>query len=143
VYGPHISALYVRSSVLETSVAPLVHHFLKADTIAYKLQPGGPGYETVYGSTGVVQYLLSLTPANNLQATWDAIADHEQLLLRKLLGFLTDEKRKARGVRIVGEEEVTLNRVPTVSFLVVGDRPLDSKDVVAVFDKKGGVSPFS
>jgi len=110
------------------------------EKIAYKLQPGGPGYEIVYGSTGVVQYLLSLTPANNLQATFNAIATHEQALLVKLLGYLTDEKRKARGVKIVGEEEVSLNRLPTVSFVVVGDRPLDSKAIVAHFDKHGGVS---
>jgi len=140
VYGPHISALYVRSSVLERSVSSVVHHFLKVEKIAYKLQPGGPGYEIVYGSTGVMQYLLSLTPANNLQATFNAIATHEQALLVKLLGYLTDEKQKARGVKIVGEEEVSLNRLPTISFVVVGDRPLDSKAIVAHFDKHGGVS---
>ncbi|KAF9528983.1 selenocysteine lyase [Crepidotus variabilis] len=139
VYGPHISALYVRSSVLEHSVTSLVHHFLDVATVAYKLQPGGPGYELVYGTTGVNPYLLSLTTENNLKATFDAIAAHEQKLLERLLGFLTDDKRKERGVRIVGDEKVSMNRVPTVSFVVVGDKPLMSRDVVTVFDKKGGI----
>lgn len=143
MYGPHISGLYVRASVLEHSITPIVHHFLKVDKIAYKLQPGGPGYEIVYGSTGVLPYLLSLTPANNLQASFAAIAAHEQTLLAPLIAFLTDPVQRARGVRIVGEETVNLERVPTVSFVIVGERAIRSPDVVAFFDKKGGVSDHS
>src|SRR5271168_810901 len=95
VYGPHISALYVRSSVLQHSVTQIVHHFLKVKNVAYKLQPGGPGYEIVYGTTGVNAYLLSLTPKkNNLRA-----AAHEQTILQPLMSFLTDPAQKARGVR--------------------------------------------
>jgi selenocysteine lyase/cysteine desulfurase len=40
---------------------------------------------------------------------------------------------------VVGEETVNLERVPTVSFVVVGQKPLSSRTVVAAFDKKGGV----
>lgn len=140
VYGPHISGLYVRHSVLKTSVTPIVHHFLKVNDVAYKLQPGGPGYETVYGTTGVLAYLLSLTPANNLQASWDAIALHEQTLVEPLIRYLTEPKQWARGVRVVGDATVNLTRVPTISFVVVGDRAINSKDIIEVFDKKGGVS---
>jgi hypothetical protein len=141
VYGPHISALYVRSSVLQHSVTKIVHHFLKVDNVGYKLEPGGPaGYEIVYGSTGVNAYLLSLTPKKDLKATFEAIAAQEQTILKALLSFLTDPAQKARGVRIVGEETVNLERVPTVSFVVIGQRPLKSRDIVDVFDKKGGVS---
>lgn len=140
VYGPHISALYVRSAALQHSVTQIVHHFLKVENVAYKLQPGGPGYEIVYGTTGVNAYLLSLTPKNDLKATFEAIAAHEQTILEPLLSFLTDPAQKARGVRIVGEETVNLQRLPTVSFVVIGQRPLKSRDIVDVFDKKGGVS---
>ncbi|KAF8997914.1 pyridoxal phosphate-dependent transferase [Cyathus striatus] len=139
VYGPHISGLYVRGSVLKESVTPIVHHFLKVESVAYKLQPGGPGYETVYGTTGVVDYLLSLTPENSLKASFDAIAVHEQTLLKPLLEFLTDPTQKERGVRIVGEETVDLNRAPTISFVVVGQRALKSKAIVRLFDQKGGI----
>ena len=140
MYGPHISALYVRSSALQHSVTQIVHHFLKVENVAYKLQPGGPGYEIVYGTTGVNAYLLSLTPKKDLKATFEAIATHEQTILEPLMSFLTDPAQKARGVRIVGEEAVNLERVPTVSFVVIGQRPLKSRDIVDVFDKKGGVS---
>jgi selenocysteine lyase/cysteine desulfurase len=140
VYGPHISALYVRSPALQYSVSPLVHHFLKVDHTSYKLQPGGPGYELVYATTGAVSYLLSLTPASSLQATWDAVAQHEQTLVTSLIQYLTDPKQWARGVRIVGDESISLTRVPTISFVVVGDRAIKSKSIVEIFDKKGGVS---
>ncbi|TFK34053.1 pyridoxal phosphate-dependent transferase [Crucibulum laeve] len=139
VYGPHISGLYVRASALQTSVSQIVHHFLKVNTVAYKLQPGGPGYETVYGSTGVVPYLLSLTPANDLKTTFDAISAHDLTLAKPLLEFLTDPVQRERGVRVVGEETASLNRAPTISFVVVGQKSLRSKDIVSFFDQKGGI----
>ena len=126
--------------MLQHSVTQIVHHFLKVENVAYKLQPGGPGYEIVYGTTGVNAYLLSLTPNKDLKATYEAIATHEQTILEPLMSFLTNPAQKARGVRIVGEETVNLERVPTVSFVVIGQRPLKSRDIVDVFDKKGGVS---
>ena len=143
VYGPHTSALYVRSEVLQTSVSSITHHFLDVDTKPYKIQPGGPGYELLYGSTGIVPYLLSLTLENSLQASFNTIALHEQELLKILLGYLTHPEQKARGVRIIGHESVNLTRVPTLSFVIVGERSIKSKDVVAVFDRKGGVCLFS
>ncbi|KAF8635153.1 hypothetical protein AX15_000531 [Amanita polypyramis BW_CC] len=139
VYGPHTSALYVRSEVLQTSVSSIVHHFLKVDAKAHKLQPGGPGYELVYGTTGVVPYLLALTPENTLKASFEAIALYEQELLKVLLGYLSHPDQKARGIHVVGDETVNMMRVPTVSFVVVGNRPIKSKDIVAAFDRKGGV----
>jgi hypothetical protein len=132
--------MYVRASSLEHSVHSIVHHFLKVDKVAYKLQPGGPGYETIYGATGIIPYLRSLTSKDDLRASFDAIAAHEQELLKPLIGFLTDDVQRARGVRVVGEETVNLERVPTVSFVVVGEKPLGSRAIVAAFDKKGGVS---
>ncbi|KAH9072159.1 hypothetical protein EDB83DRAFT_2206012, partial [Lactarius deliciosus] len=59
VFGPHISALYTHAASLRSSVAPII---LQVDTVGYKLQPGGPGYELVHGITGVTIYLRSLTP---------------------------------------------------------------------------------
>ncbi|KAF8917551.1 pyridoxal phosphate-dependent transferase [Mucidula mucida] len=129
VYGPHTSALFVRQPALHHSLKSIVHHFLKVDKVAGKLQPGGPGYELVYGTTGVIPYLLSLTPENDLKATFNAIAAHEQALVEPLLSFLTDPVQEARGVRVVGEEKSGLTRVPTISFLVVGERPIKSKDI--------------
>jgi hypothetical protein len=141
VYGAHNAAVYVRSAALQTSLTSIAHHFLKVDNDLYKVQPGGPGYELVYGATAVVPYLKSLTPDDDLVASFDAIANHEQTLLAPLLRFLTDAKQVSRGVRVVGTSEINLSRVPTVSFVVVGQDAIKSKDIVGAFDKKGGVSP--
>lgn len=134
--------MYVRQHTLD-KLSSIVHHFLKVDTKAHKLQPGGPGYELVYGTTGVVPYLESLTPEGTLKATFAAIAEHEQTLVEPLLKFLTAPTQVERGVRVVGREEGGLTRVPTISFVVVGQKPLKSKAVVEIFDKKGGVRTHS
>ncbi|KAG0696125.1 pyridoxal phosphate-dependent transferase [Suillus ampliporus] len=140
VFGPHNAAAYVRSAALETSLTSIVHDFLKVDNKPYKFQPGGPGHELVYSLTAIVPYLKSLTPEDDLAASFNAIASYEQTLLAPLLLFLTDAKQVDRGVRIVGTSEIDLSRIPTVSFVVVGQNAIKSKDIVGAFDKKGGIS---
>ncbi|KAJ7596072.1 pyridoxal phosphate-dependent transferase [Mycena floridula] len=139
VYGPHCSALYVRSRALQSSVNSIVHHFLDVKDKSSKLQPGGPGYETIYGTIGVSSYLESLSPTGDLKSTFNEIIKHEQDLVRPLLAYLTDPAQEARGVRIVGDEKPGMTRTPTISFVVVGEKPIPSKEVVKVFDQKGGI----
>lgn len=121
--------------------------------------PGGHGYELSYSVTGVLEYLLSISPFSSpaitastysdpntthaLKATFDAIAKHEQVLIEKLLGFLISTEAQQRGVRLVGTETGGDSRVPTISFVVVDGekgKSMTSQDVVKVFDNKGGVS---
>ncbi|KAI0760934.1 PLP-dependent transferase [Trametes elegans] len=137
VYGPHTSVLYARAAALEHSLSSLAHHFLAVADKPYKLQPGGPGYELVWGSAAVPPYLRALSPAGTLERAWAAVAQHEQALLQPLLVYL--RAKAARGVRVVGEESAGLGRVPTVSFIVVGERAIRSSDIVKVFDTKGDV----
>lgn len=166
MYGPHISALYTRLSKLP-NLTPLTHHFLSpsVDKVSYKLTPGGPGYELAYAITGVLEYLLSISPISGptssaslqdpgsiysdaetqtrLKATFAAISKHEQTLVKKLLGHLTSEKLVRRGVRVVGEEMTSERRVPTISFVVVKGETgnaIGGKDVVEIFDARGTVS---
>jgi len=126
--------------------------------------PGGPGYEIAYNVTGVLDYLLSISPISGptsstslkdpgsiysdpethtrLMATFAAIAKYEQTLMKRLLGHLTSEKLVKRGVRIVGKETTSESRVPTISFVTVkgetGDA-ISGKDVVKVFAAKGNL----
>ncbi|KAK0245413.1 hypothetical protein EDD85DRAFT_943839 [Armillaria nabsnona] len=86
-----------------------------------------------------LRYSSVLTPENSLKASFATIAEHEQALVESLLAYLTHADQQARGVRVVGEEYPGLMRVPTISFVVVGERPMKSKDVVKIFDQKGGV----
>jgi len=72
-------------------------------------------------------------PAHSLDATFVAIAAHEQTLLEPLLQWLGSKHE--RGVRIV-RQGVGVDRVLTVSFVVVGPGAIRSRDVVKVFDQK-------
>lgn len=134
--------MYARSSSLTGSISSIVQEYLAKEVHAAgaKLQPGGPGSELVCGATGTVEYLLSLSPNRDLRETYEAIEVHEDKLLVLLLEFLTAPEQKARGVRIVGEERVSKDRVPTMSFVVVGQQRMKSKDLVEAIDKKGEVS---
>jgi len=141
VYGAHFAALYTRSASREP-LSSLAHYFLTSPS--YKLAIGGPGYEWVYSTTAVLKYLESLDPSGDgeLADAFSAIGRHEQTLMRPLLEFLLSDAAKSRGVRIVGPETLE-SRVPTVSFVVVGDRPFKSADIVGEVDKseKARVSP--
>ena len=117
----------------------LAHHYFTVDKSSQKIRVGNPAYQLIHAASGVVPYLLSLTPENNLEASFAAIAQHEQGLLQPLLSFLTDKQQYERGVRLFGTSTIDLSRVPTVSFVVTGQRPIKSKDVVTEFDKERDV----
>ncbi|KAF2668420.1 selenocysteine lyase [Microthyrium microscopicum] len=145
VYGPHVGAMYVRHQQLTSSVSSIVHHFLSPedDRIGYKLQPAGPGYESVWGTTAVVPYLEGLTEEGTLEAASEAMSAHDAELAGMLLEFLTEERQWKRGVRVVGEEKAGPDRMPTVSFVVGegedGEKAMKSRTVVKGFDKKGKI----
>lgn len=141
VYGPHIATLYTRKQSVQNSLSALTHDFLPFDSTSLKLQPGGPGYELAYAVTAIPEYLRSLTPSGTLEDAFKSIADHEQSLVQPLLAYL--KSQEARGVHIVGDENAGLSRVPTISFVVQGERPISSRDVVKVFDSKGNVCLLS
>lgn len=147
VYGPHLSAMYVRKAA-HGSLTTLAHYFLDPEAAkAYKLQPGGPGYELCYASTGVLSYFFSLDGSSNakgdsekLNATFDRIAAHEQILVQPLIAFLLS--KKDQGVRIVGSESSDKAvRAPTISFVVrpEGKAPVSSKAIVTKFDALGDI----
>jgi hypothetical protein len=142
VFGPHVSILYTRTASLH-ALTSIVDHFRKVDTLPRKLQPGGPGYELVYSTTAILPYLLSLSPSNSLNASFEAIASYERKLLGVLLGFLTAPEQVKRGVRVLGDDKVGTSRVPIVSFVVTGQRAIRSKEVVKVYDAKGEVNAIS
>jgi selenocysteine lyase/cysteine desulfurase len=144
VYGPHIASLYARATCLASSCSSLAHHFLSASAPgsanAYKLGgPSGPCYELASSGPAIVAYLRSLTPEGTLAAAGEAIAAQEKALLEVLLGFLTSPAMHARGVRIVGSAKNDAARVPTVSFLVLGERAMPSRALVGAIDRTGGI----
>lgn len=136
VFGPHIAVLYGKHDCL-LELANLNHEYLGTDAVPYKLQPGAYSYELAYGAAAVPDYLQELgtrlgTDGNareQLQGAWQAVAEHEAVLGKRLLDYLADK----RGVRIIGPHGADITvRVPTIAF-VAGKR--DSSAIPAHADK--------
>jgi cysteine desulfurase family protein (TIGR01976 family) len=124
VFGPHYALLWGRRELLR-SMAGLNHHFIGADDLPYKLQPGNVNFELSWGCAGIADYLQAIGGRlggsgghrQRMQCAFDAFARHEDALAEKLLGFL----RSKRSVRIIGETRVVDGqRMPTISFVVAG-----------------------
>src|ERR1700712_1902092 len=98
--------MYVRKPALETSVHSVIHHFLSPamDSIGYKLQPAGPGYESTWATTAVVPYLESLTPDGTVTSGYSMISEHDSELAEAMLKYLTAPKQRERGIRVIGSE---------------------------------------
>jgi hypothetical protein len=92
----------------------------------------------------VLEYLYSLSPSgNDLDAAFDLIAQHEGEIMRPLMECLLSPEMHKRGVRVIGPESVDPKvRAPTISFVVVGDNPVRSPNIVKQFDALGTVSLF-
>lgn len=131
VYGPHHAALYGKYEHL-LRLANLYHYFIGEDRIPYKLQPGNPNYELSYGSGGIADYLAELgvragaassgSRRQKIETAFAAIADYEETLAERLLGYLRSQPR----VRIIGPPRAEVSRVPTISFSA------DDKDPEAI-----------
>ncbi|KAG8782405.1 hypothetical protein FRC12_020873 [Ceratobasidium sp. 428] len=140
LYGAHSAALYTLAES-HRKLASLAHYFLPIhEGSPYKLQPGGPGYERSYAVTAVLEYLESLGASQNLESGFARIAEHEAKIMRPLMECLLSPEMQKRGVRIVGPESADPKvRAPTISFVVVGNNPVRSPDIVKEFDALGDV----
>ena len=128
VFGPHYAVLWGKRDFL-LSLPTLNHHFITADVLPYKLQPGNVNFELSVGCMGIGEYLLDIgktldvDPAKSnrqyMQTAFNAFAQHEDLLAEKLLAYL---RGKAK-VTIIGLSTIeNSNRVPTISFVVANQQ---------------------
>ena len=136
VFGPHYAVLWGRRDLL-LSLPSLNHHFIGAEVLPYKLQPGNVNFELSYGCVGIADYLVEMgtqlgaagSRRQRMQAAFDAFAKHEDALAEKLLAYL----RSKKNVRIIGHDRVVNgNRMPTISFVVAGKH---SETIVRHIDK--------
>lgn len=124
VFGPHYAVLWGKRDFL-LSLPSLNHHFIGAEVLPYKLQPGNVNFELSYGCIGISDYLVhigtNLSGEKNIgnraamQLAFDAFARHEDQLADQLLDYL----RGKPSVKIIGLSEIkNRNRMPTISFVV-------------------------
>ncbi|ETV90374.1 cysteine desulfurase [Aphanomyces invadans] len=144
VFGPHYAVLWGDYDLL-LALPSLNHHFIAADNLPYKLQPGHVNFELSYGCQGIAEYLVHMggavfrgqgSPRELMQVAFDRFEQHEHYLTDLLLTFL---RSKAPRVRIIGlptlqteSKGVVYNRVATVSFVVEGKQ---SPELVRQMDK--------
>ena len=136
VYGPHYAVLWGKRDFL-LSLPTLNHHFIGAEDLPYKLQPGNVNFELSYGCIGISDYFIQIGKelgANGpnrqcMQLAFEHFAQHEDKLSNKLLAFL----RSKSTVRIIGFDQVeNKNRMPTISFVVEGKQ---SEEIVLFLDQ--------
>lgn len=124
VFGPHHAVLWGKRDFL-LSLPSLNHHFIGAEILPYKLQPGNVNFELSYGCIGISEYLAHIgttlgaapTVSNRqrMQLAFDAFSQHEDRLAEKLLAYL----RSKPTVKIIGLSQLGKNqRMPTISFVV-------------------------
>jgi cysteine desulfurase family protein (TIGR01976 family) len=114
VYGPHLGVLFGKRGHL-LRLPRWNHFFIGDDELPYKLQPGNLNYELTWGAGAVPEYLADLGDGN-LDTAYDRVAAHESVLGGRLLRWLGTKP----GVRVIGDPEMTDDRVPTISFVVAG-----------------------
>ncbi len=125
VYGPHYAMLYGKKELL-LELPSINHYFIGNEETAYKFQPGNANFELSYGYLGYKDYLESLAdkhfPEQALStfrekavAVNELMADHEEVLAKRLLDFLNAKS----NVKIIGKTTFSkTERVPTISFVV-------------------------
>ncbi len=121
VFGPHCALMYARGELLD-GLSNINHQFMDGTHEAGKLELGGFPYELLYGAAGVPEYLNALTRQlggdESANTGWQAIAVHEADLCGRLLAFLNSRS----DIEIIGPDHMSDTRLPTVSFVVDGQR---------------------
>jgi cysteine desulfurase family protein (TIGR01976 family) len=126
LFGPHHAVLFGKREAL-LGLGNINHEFLGPEAVPYKLQPGKFNFELTYGLLGIVDYLDELgsrvgdPPSGMLRGrieqAFEAIAEHEEMLVAPLLSYLAGR----RGVRLVGPASAARDvRLPIVGFTVEG-----------------------
>lgn len=137
-YGLHFAALYGRYDRL-LAAGNINHSFFPNDKVPQKLEPGNASHELAYSCVGVVDYLEALARAHGVnaqgraavEAAFEFIAAHEEILSRKLLEYLAARP----DVTIIGTPSADrVHRVPTISFTING---VSSRKIVEAVDPTG------
>lgn len=124
VYGPHQAIMFGKFEIVR-ELPGVNHYFIGKNEVPYKLQPGNFNFELTYGMAGIPAYFTSLYEHHFIEktdlderqktrASFQLIADHEQMLAGRLLNYLHSKP----GIKIIGHTKPDhYKRVPTISFV--------------------------
>lgn len=130
-FGPHFAVMYGRHEHLLT-LDGLYHYFYGRERVPHKLEPGNISYEAAWSCTAIVDYLDGLGGGTGdraaIEAAFAAIAEQEERLSARLLGWLDSRK----DLTVVGSRRPDRAiRVPTISFKAAAH---DAADLVRRID---------
>lgn len=139
VYGPHLSAVFGRESLLLAAHGQN-HDFIAEDRLPYKFQPGNVTHELTAGLPGISDYLDTVAAHHGIQSAdarqrhggvFAEFAAHEAALCARLLeGLLSHD-----AITVVGPHDPDPDvRVPTVAFSVKGR---NASEIPPQFDPHG------
>lgn len=122
VFGPHMGCLYGKREILQKAKGQY-HYFFEEDDLLHKMNPAGPNHESIASLVGIADYFDTLYAHHfdgnepsffaRSQALYAKFAEHEQVLSKKFLDFITSRS----DVRLIGRHESDKNiRIPTFSF---------------------------
>lgn len=139
VYGPHLSAVFGRESLLLAAHGQN-HDFIAEDRLPYKFQPGNVTHELTAGLPGISDYLDTVAAHHGIQSAdarqrhggvFAQFAAHEAALCARLLeGLLSHD-----AITVIGPHDPDPDvRVPTVAFSVKGR---NASEIPPQFDPHG------
>lgn len=132
VYGPHMAALWGKTSRWESLDGPN-HFFIPAAAKAQKFELGCLSYEGCAGLIALGDYFKFLTGAaefnrETVVSAFDAMKAFEAPVQERLMGYLNSRS----DIRILGETKQLDKRHPTVSFV---HKTKPSPEIVAAVHK--------
>ena len=144
VFGPHMGCLYGKREILQKAKGQY-HYFFEEDDLLHKMNPAGPNHESIASLAGIADYFDAIYAhhfdKNELsffarsQDLYAKFAEHEQVLSKKFLDFITS----LDDIRLIGSHESDKDiRVSTFSFV---SKKISSEEIArAVAEDKVAIS---
>lgn len=120
-YGPHVGILYSKPGLLDRLPTDRLR---TTDQVApYSVETGTLNHAAIAGVSAAVDYIASLgdgsTFRDKLVDAYKKIGRHEFALA----SYLYEQLRAIKGLTVVGQNFMSTDRTPTVSFTLEGKTP--------------------
>jgi cysteine desulfurase family protein (TIGR01976 family) len=123
-YGPHVGILYSRGGLLDELETDRLR--TQDPSSPYRIETGTLNHAAVAGVKAAIEYLASLgtgeTLRDRIASAMDRVASHEHSLALRLYEGL----KKTPGVTVFGPSFDSVQRAPTISFIVAGSSPKET-----------------
>ena len=120
-YGPHVGILYSRPGLLDR--LPTDRLRTTGQVAPYVIETGTLNHAAIAGVSAAVDYIASLgegpTLRDKLVDAYKRIGKHEF----SLASHLYEQLRSIKGLAVVGQNFMSTDRTPTVSFTLEGKTP--------------------